>query len=1255
MKNFLILFLIILCTLCGCSKGTESILSTPVQKDPGALTVMNQNGFMGATVAGTSIDYTLSIKASGGLDLSNLNVSLTTSDPISFKGGSYPGSGGTCSTALKSGDTCTIILIYEPTTTNSHTAIVNFNYADVLKSYSKTFQVSADSNPILSFEYGTTYDFGNKFVGTSTDLRIRISNTGKVTAQSISVNNLILPFSMKGGSYPGTGGTCGSSLSPGQTCDLYVRYTPTSSGEHLQNITLTYLNAGRTESNTLKLLAWGFFQAELSVSDSSGYSFGTVATGMSHDKVFTITHSSGDVTASSIDVSGFTGPFTFKGGAFPGTGGTCARTLSKEKGYCTIVVSLTSEVTGTWNNVLTFSYFNGTNTITTTRSLSATTKLRAVISLSTKAPNFGVIDLDTSTSKTLTVTYVSGELPVTGIGMSGLTGYFNYSGGVFPGTGGTCGTTLSSGSCTISFSYFPRAYGIHTLAPTFTFDDGATAQSVAFSFEGKTASVLSTLSSTGFNNVVNGQKKDLSITLNVSAGNGVTGLSSTLINSPFSFKNGSFPGTGGTCTNTVSASSSCTIIITFAPTTEGYKTDTLRLSYNGGTSNKFLDLNLTGNSTPAANITIPDTNFGTTSVNSTKEMGVTITNSSTISPTSVIWDLPQGFSFKNGSFPGTGGNCWASTCTVVLVFNPTSASSYSGLLTVTYDDGAGTTKKATALLTGAGVPTNDLFLSSFDTVNFSSLYIGATKDISFTLSHGGGTTPANNISKSITTTDYTILNDNCPESLKNGETCTVTVRFSPLNSGTRNGAINVLYNNGSAKTVTRLFTGTGTPPALLTPSPAALSFGSLPTDEFSDLTIKITHSGTPAATSFTRTVSGAGFTKITDTCSSTLGSSGNCSVTIRFSPVAATTYSGTFSFSYNNGFTTKTTSVSLTGTGNPTADLKFSKDSYDFGKIIQTQSSTQTITISHSGPVAATGISFSGLSAPYQFKGGTYPGTGGTCGTTLSSGSCTLVIDFSPTNVGIKNQTLSLSYDNGTGARTKTTLLTGESLAQAIISVSESNPYNFGITNINGFIDKAFTLTNTGSVTGTDLSGSFDIGVFTFKDGSFPGTGGTCTTSLSAGSFCTIVLRFKPVAAVSYTGSFTLNYHDGLRVQTEYKNLTGTGSSGGTLQKYMAFLSEESKIEGRKVFVKNSSLWAMTSLNETALYKSYHSLIMKEKNLLSPMMEGLQIFSLDEDLDQDQFPELLFSIHNKDGSLAGHSIRSGRDGKVLIRYLGPKE
>ncbi|MBC7692769.1 MAG: hypothetical protein H7222_13490 [Methylotenera sp.] len=91
----------------------------------------------------------------------------------------------------------------------------------------------------------------------------------------------------------------------------------------------------------------------------------------------------------------------------------------------------------------------------------------------------------------------------------------------------------------------------------------------------------------------------------------------------------------------------------------------------------------------------------------------------------------------------------------------------------------------------------------------------------------------------------------------------------------------------------------------------------------------------------------------------------------------------------------------------------------DFGPVPLGTLRDKTLTVSQTGTVTATAVTVSGLSSPYSFKGGSYPGIGGTCGASITS-SCSLVITYAPTSAGTLSQTLTLGYGNGLGTTNTT-------------------------------------------------------------------------------------------------------------------------------------------------------------------------------------------------------------------------------------------
>jgi hypothetical protein len=1124
---------------CGEDLDSEAMFPGEISNDRGQLRVLNRSAFMGTTIAGTRIEHEINLSAVGGLDLTQLTASISTVDPITFLGGEYPGEGGTCRSFLRSGARCKIVVLYEPTDTSSHSALIHFSFRDAVGPMSLPYLVSADSRPILQFEYGSLYDFGNKFVGSSTDLKIRITNIGRVPAESIAINDLSAPFSFRDGSYPGTGGTCGSRLDLGETCDIIIRYSPSNNGEHRQAITLTYLNTGRQESNTSNFLAWGFLPAQLTVSHPSGIDFGTVAADHAHDLPITITHSGGDVSATNITVSGLSDPFSV-------SDGTCGTMLAKSTGSCTVILRLEAASSDTWNQAFTIDYHDGKEAQSITRTVSGVTKEKAVASVSPTGPvEYPMVKIGNFHDQVFTLTYVSGELPVTGIGFSSTVQPFGYAGGSYPGTGGTCGSSLSSGSCTVVLRFSPTQTGTFTSSRTLNYHDGYSLRSSAFSLVGRTPGRIgwSNASTFNFGDVVLDQSRSEKLLVTFIGGVEVTSITPSTLAAPFGFRGGSYPGSGGTCTSKLSAGS-CELELSFSPTTPDSFSQTLSLQYFDGLESQTLTRTIAGTGKPAAVLSIASIDFGTVSLNSSLVREVRVENTSTMNATSVgSVSLPAGFAFRNGSYPG-GGTCGSTlvagaSCSLGIAFAPVDNRSYSGTLSLNYNDGIGI-KSATATLSGQVELTSNLFLSGFDTHTFSSTFVGQSRSTTFTLSHGGSSTPASISSKAFSlSSDYSVIDDTCPASLVNGGKCTFKVLFAPTAKGARASSLDVAYTDGSTKQVTRLLTGTGSLPTVVSITPTPYDFGSQPTDSTYEQEFTVSRSGDFTPTSYSRSVTNNIFKIVSDGCANLPANP--CKIRIRFEPAEVRLYEGKLSIGYNNGFENRVAQADLVGRGKPTAVLSFAAASTSFGTAIQWTTVSKTITVNHSGSLGASAMSPVALTAPFHFKDGTYPGTGGTCGTSLASGSCTIVVDFKPTAVGPFQQTLALNYGNGTSTKQITHTLSGTSVAQAILSLSTSSTFSFPNTPARSTSDRTITLINGGGTIATGIGATFENSVFSFKGGNFPGSGGNCTTQLNPGSSCTIVIQFRPTAATSYNGSMTLNYHDGLRIQSELLELRGTG------------------------------------------------------------------------------------------------------------------
>lgn len=84
---------------------------------------------------------------------------------------------------------------------------------------------------------------------------------------------------------------------------------------------------------------------------------------------------------------------------------------------------------------------------------------------------------------------------------------------------------------------------------------------------------------------------------------------------------------------------------------------------------------------------------------------------------------------------------------------------------------------------------------------------------------------------------------------------------------------------------------------------------------------------------------------------------------------------------------------------------------YTFRQVNIGTTKEETLTVTNVGNVKATNLSIQGLTAPFGFKGGSYPGTGGNCTDRLEPNeSCQFVMTFTPSSLGEVSSQVSLNY-----------------------------------------------------------------------------------------------------------------------------------------------------------------------------------------------------------------------------------------------------
>jgi hypothetical protein len=206
-----------------------------------------------------------------------------------------------------------------------------------------------------------------------------------------------------------------------------------------------------------------------------------------------------------------------------------------------------------------------------------------------------------------------------------------------------------------------------------------------------------------------------------------------------------------------------------------------------------------------------------------------------------------------------------------------------------------------------------------------------------------------------------------------------------------------------------------------------------------------------------------------------------------------------------------------------------------------TSSTPRTLTLRNTGNANLTGITLAfspGFSRPTGLAGGT-------CGTTLTSGTCTINVVFSPNALGAFSGTLTITA-NAVVAGSPVSL-TGTGVAPVVGASLSPTSRNFGNATRGvsafGAPTQVFRLTNTGNVTltgitqgvisGTDAA---DFPVVRVTSTCGPAGGGQLLgqTTLAPGASCAVTLQFRPLTtdAVGAKGPATLTVTDAAGTQT---------------------------------------------------------------------------------------------------------------------------
>lgn len=362
---------------------------------------------------------------------------------------------------------------------------------------------------------------------------------------------------------------------------------------------------------------------------------------------------------------------------------TCTAASITINTTCTIQITFTPTATGPRTGTLTI--YGNVPGGQATATLSGTGTPPAPIVLTPLALTFPATTVNaTAAAQNITVSNTS-TTPLT-LQTPTITGDFHIA-------ANTCASTLPpSTGCTVSITFTPTASGTRT--STFTITDGAGTQTASLFGTGTTPATdaLSTQSLTFGSQQLTTSSSPQTITVTNSGDVALTLIAAQITTGDFSVVNA--------CGNSLNAHATCSISVTFQPTTVGPATGTLTVTDRYRT--QTLSLTGTGVAPPGVSLS-PTTaiNFPATGVGiAALSPIVTLTNNGglplAISSTTVTGDF--------AIVPGTD-NCpatlaVAAACTLQLAFTPTAAGPRTGTLTITDNS---PTSPHTLPLTGTGV------------------------------------------------------------------------------------------------------------------------------------------------------------------------------------------------------------------------------------------------------------------------------------------------------------------------------------------------------------------------------------------------------------------------------------------------------------------------------------------------------------------------------------------------------------------------
>jgi hypothetical protein len=980
------------------------------------------------------------------------------------------------------GASCEMEVTFKPLNGGQYTAYFTLTFTDA-QGIQRVVTVIVNGSGAGLIVSPNPITFAATLIGATSNYGVSItdSTTSAVTITGLTTTGGVF------GILPGSSCTPPITLSNGGGCDFVASFTPTTvQGVSTGTLTVTTSVGGVTSTQPVPMSGQG---TGLVLSPNPA-EFPSAEVGNSASSAVKITATNN--SSSALTISSWSLP---AGAAFyvSSVSNTCSQPIVlAANSSCLIYLFFAPTSVSTFTSTFTVNASVGSVTSSPTVALTGQ-GIAPVASVSPLSLSFPNVTVGTSSLVAQTLVTNTGGLPLNFAGFS-VPAVSNGFAVAALGAGTTCTQTMTlaaqtstsdGGSCYIGVIYTPTSGGISASTLTIYDNSGGSAGATqTVSLQGTAAQVTLSPAMLSFPSTQVGTSSAGMVATLTNLSSSTLTLASVTIPANSGYSTG--PGTTCTAGSTLAANNgSCVVSVIFTPTTAtSPMVSTLTITDNAGEVNgSTQSVTLSGQGTAGSATLTPSTLTFSAGVGVTSAaQQVTLTNSGNAvltlasNPIALSGTNAGNFAVLSSTSPTDCSKVTSlaigGSCTLSIVFNPTSIVQASAILSITDNSGGKTGSIQTVALTGNGSgpqvvvsPTSLLFPPTLvgQTSAQQTLTVTNTGNASATLS--SLVIPANSgfaISGTGTTCAAGVV-----LAASNGS-CVITVTFSPITATGTTQATLTISGSASMTPLAVSLSGQGeTPQAVLSPM-QALPFnaviggsasqtfvlsnpGNAPL-QLSGISINISIAGANAGEFSTPGPYGSTSCEI----AATVAAGGSCTINVMFAPTSLGAAAAILSVA-DNAPSTSPQQVALSGNGTPlpAAAVTLSASVLNFGTPVGTTSAVQTVTLTNTGTatLSAINVGITG-SSPGAFT------ESNNCGTSVLAGAqCTLSVSFTassitPVTAGIaiadnaasSPQSIAL---NGTGATFTLTTpsLTGSvqpgATAQFNIAVSSSgSPFN---------------------------------------------------------------------------------------------------------------------------------------------------------------------------------------------------------------------